>query len=414
MADGVRQSPHILRNTRISEEDEEEEETEFNQIQCSAGGVVPNGAAALLAGYALPKQDNSSQTDDELLVAWLPFLRKRRVTKTDSNTSSRSSRSMLSGKTDDLAGSGGNLVSSSRPPKSRQTSRSSASSKGSRKNSGSPKNMEQLFFNPAVASNLEAGETDSLLLNEQRTNAFEQSFFNEQAPLLGADMSVHCDTTSEETLTDTDQYRDMGDDLTLYVNSEDDDRRRHSADQHYNNFNSCSKLRKNSDNSDRGRSSQASTVSADRAYRNIPVSSKYESRSSESMHTPVATIRSATSAPSLAGHPDCKPMGTGSSNTLNIPDLHVKGRGGSGNGGATQQQAAMAAAAAAHAQRRFSIISSSSADSDKTSVVLSLEDLSVNGLKLLEDEADSVTRFQEYLRTKGLELDLNAVQSSDV
>ena len=56
--------------------------------------------------------------------------------------------------------------------------------------------------------------------------------------------------------------------------------------------------------------------------------------------------------------------------------------------------------------------SGESSSSDRTRSSISLED--VVGMRLLEDEADSVAKFQEYLKTRGIKLDMNSVQSSDV
>ena len=48
--------------------------------------------------------------------------------------------------------------------------------------------------------------------------------------------------------------------------------------------------------------------------------------------------------------------------------------------------------------------------------MMSPEELSMKGVRHLPDEndPDSVARFREYLRSRGLELDLSSVQSSDV
>lgn len=66
---------------------------------------------------------------------------------------------------------------------------------------------------------------------------------------------------------------------------------------------------------------------------------------------------------------------------------------------------------------RRSVLSTDSTVSDisrDTASPKSLEEMSFTGLKLLDEEEDSVEQFRAYLRTKGMELDLNSVQSSDV
>lgn len=63
--------------------------------------------------------------------------------------------------------------------------------------------------------------------------------------------------------------------------------------------------------------------------------------------------------------------------------------------------------------RRISAFSQSSC-SDEASSIKSLENLSVHGLKLLDDEEMSVSDFHQYMKAKGLELDLSSVQTSDV
>ncbi|XP_064628882.1 metabotropic glutamate receptor 1-like isoform X2 [Lineus longissimus] len=62
-------------------------------------------------------------------------------------------------------------------------------------------------------------------------------------------------------------------------------------------------------------------------------------------------------------------------------------------------------------KRRSDITSSTASEGSDT---ISLGDMSDTGMKLLEEEANSVEQFQEYMRTKGIKLDLNDVQSSEV
>lgn len=68
--------------------------------------------------------------------------------------------------------------------------------------------------------------------------------------------------------------------------------------------------------------------------------------------------------------------------------------------------------------RRLSAFSKSSssakASPTKTSLILSLEEMSLHGLDALEEEETTLENFRLFLRTKGVNLDLSAVQSSDV
>ena len=57
---------------------------------------------------------------------------------------------------------------------------------------------------------------------------------------------------------------------------------------------------------------------------------------------------------------------------------------------------------------------SGSTDTSKSKDKVSVEDISLNGMTLLDDEAESVSKFQDFLRSKGLKQDLTSIQSSDV
>ncbi|XP_013385784.1 metabotropic glutamate receptor 1 [Lingula anatina] len=62
----------------------------------------------------------------------------------------------------------------------------------------------------------------------------------------------------------------------------------------------------------------------------------------------------------------------------------------------------------------LSPLSTTSEHSTRGSSPRSLEEMSVHGLKLLDEEEDSVEKFREYLLTKGMDMDMSEVQSSDV
>jgi hypothetical protein len=299
----------------------------------------------------IPKQDSSCQTDDDLIESFYE-LRKRNVPKPSSSNSSRT--------TEESKSSSKNQATASRGSSGKSSSRTT--------------NNNNVYPTRGV----EADELDSLQVHEPPGS----SQAHDRHPLLKQDEAMY-DSSSDEG-----SYSNREDSITGL------------DDFFYDSFIDPKDLERLGP-----RQAQAQEHSGKLVLRPADIGAhKSGSRESLKRHQDVPV-------PSVSKGPAQVPRTGQSKSDLIIPNRFIdKGS----KDPAQPHSSASTSDIPPHMnfpKRRSDITSSTASEGSDT---ISLGDLSDTGMKLLEEEANSVEQFQEYMRTKGIKLDLNDVQSSEV
>ncbi|CAH1799891.1 unnamed protein product [Owenia fusiformis] len=367
----MRRSLVELMNRKNHDYDYDPYMLEMDECVGTSSNLVPNGSAFKNKCYS---QDSGCQTDDFLLQNIVPSLRKR-----------------LLGKKDSMEETMGELCAIINGP-TRKSSKSSLNS-GSSSGKSSHKSKDKVqVCSPAY----EPKETDSLLHNEQSPESDKEN----------AHYAVDLDSSSggeEPTSDHGSKYEDIEDILVSACTNQGNQRSKiyYNSKMPLGTKRNMFKKTHNPDSTDTGGSSVDTVCS----NLNIPTFQEddiisymkpgYQSYKRPSLAN--VEIKEESRCPSSADSAQSYKM-----DTLNIPN----------QGHTPTSECPTIETRISSACSHLSNSSSGSEGSGSKSGSASLED--VTGMPLLEDEEDSVEQFQTYLRTRGMELDLNAVQSSDV
>lgn len=302
----------------------------------------------------------------------------------------------------------------------------------SKVSSGSRSSLDRYFLRKPSGASMggDSSETDLLLANDHEPGAARQHQINAAAnhSFLSSDGILTCDdSTSEEDLTDQHLLEDPNPDLDEILSG---------AGQMQGSFLSLHSLKLDIDTppppsyesctprkSDIEMGlSQVSTVNlidvGDRdasGHHYIPLDSRgRQCHNAADQHHNVSSDGARMQPPYRRTSQTASIQEAGGATpSILIDQTPISSVAGSRRGGARRKDFFTQA----DVQRRPSGISGTSSSSSECAealAALSPEELRSMGISELDDDSESVAKFQDYLRSRGLDLDLTSVQSSDV